>query len=490
MRALLGKDDWKQLEASFDLPSSTGLRVNTLKLSGAEFRKLSQWPLAPVPWCDSGYVLEPAGAGESCSASSRADRLEPQRAGPERPGLHPFHAAGLYYLQDPSAMAVAEALAPRPGELVLDMAAAPGGKSSHLAALLGDSGILVANDPHGGRARELSRNLERFGAPRALVTSAEAPVLAQQWGAIFDAVLLDAPCSGEGMFRKNPEACRHWSPEAVAACARRQEALLPLAAKLVRPGGRLVYSTCTLGPAENEEVVTRFLAGHPEWKLVDPQLARVGSGRPDWSGDGRIAELHKTVRLWPHRQVGEGHFLALLSNGEATTRVTGPAADGSRARLSGRRRRSTEGSLPATARDSERAAALWRSFVAENLSSEPLAGQELRLERDGLYAVPGGSPATDGIPTLRPGLWLGTVVRGRFEPSHALALSLRREQARDSVDLQPDGAEVEAYLAGAELERSGPDGWTLVCIAGYPLGWGRRGRGIVKNRYPKGLRRR
>jgi 16S rRNA C967 or C1407 C5-methylase (RsmB/RsmF family)/NOL1/NOP2/fmu family ribosome biogenesis protein len=477
MRELLGPDEAADLEASLSRPAVTGLRVNTLKLSAEEFESLSSWPLAKVPWCPSGFALEAhARTRPADSAPGRNDLAARAIGSGVRPGLHPFHAAGLYYLQEPSAMAAAEALAPRAGELVLDLAAAPGGKSTHVAALLGDSGLLLANDVHGGRARELSRNLERWGSRRALVTNAAPADLALRWGALFDAVLLDAPCSGEGMFRKTPEAALQWSREAVTACALRQGALLKQAAQLVRPGGRMLYSTCTLSPEENEQAVTRFLDEVPGWELQDPALTGASNGRPDWAGKtGRARELARSVRLWPHRQQGEGHFLALLVRSSSAREVS--TAGARTGRGAGR---------PDRLGPAEES---WRAFVTEHMTADPLPGHRLAMERDGLYAVPPLVPELSGLPVLRSGLWLGSLERGRFEPSHALALALRGSEARDSVDLRPEDPELSAYLAGAELERPGPDGWTLITVSGHPLGWGRRRRGIVKNRYPKGLRR-
>jgi 16S rRNA C967 or C1407 C5-methylase (RsmB/RsmF family)/NOL1/NOP2/fmu family ribosome biogenesis protein len=486
MHRLLG-DEAAALEASLRLPPTSGLRVNTLKLSPLEFRELSPWPLAPVPWCPAGFVVDVA---PDAAAG-------PPPAAARRPGLHPFHVAGLYYLQDPSAMAVAQALAPRPGERVLDLAAAPGGKSTHLAALLGDDGLLVANDVHGGRARELSRNLERWGARRVLVTSSPVEELADRWPGLFDAVLLDAPCSGEGMFRKTPEAIEQWSEELVARCAARQHDLLPQAARLVRPGGRLAYSTCTLGPAENEQVVARFLANEPRWRLVDPGLAAVDKGRPDWAGTSRRREeLSAAVRLWPHRSVGEGHFIALLQldgDDSSAERGTGGGCDRS-ARGGG----VAPGGHPTRrARASERGAGvgrqqaleLWRGFVESELSLDPLPGFAIRPRSDGLYALPDGAPATEGLRVLRPGLWLGVVQRDRFMPSHALALALDAREVLRSLDLGPDDPGLHEYLLGAELDSPGHDGWVLVTVVGRPIGWGRRARNVVKNHYPKGLRR-
>ena len=250
MQRLLG-DEYPAFLASYDQPPTSGLRANTLKLSAAAFQAISPYPLAPLPWCPSGFLIE------SQPAST-----------PLPPGKHPYHAAGLYYLQDPSAMAAAEVLAPRPGEKVLDLSAAPGGKSTHLAALMGNQGLLVANEIHAQRAWDLAENLERCGVRIAAITNETPARLAEHFGAFFDRVLVDAPCSGEGMFRKSEAARREWQPEMPAACAARQSAILEEAARLLRPGGHLAYTTCTFAPEEDEAVIGHFLASHPDFTLL------------------------------------------------------------------------------------------------------------------------------------------------------------------------------------------------------------------------------
>src|SRR5829696_1036015 len=292
MRTLLG-DEADAFLASYDRPPVSGLRVNTLDLTSESFETLSPWPLTPVPWCSAGFLV----------------------ADDARPGKHPFHAAGLYYLQEPSAMAVAEAMRIEPGQRVLDLAAAPGGKATHIASLLAGTGVLVANEIVPSRVKPLGENLERWGATNAVITNEEPARLAERLGPVFDRVLLDAPCSGEGMFRKTPVAIREWSPEHVAGSAARQTKILQDAARLTRPGGLLLYSTCTFAPEENEKQVARFLDQHPDWDLVDvPMLTGFAPGRSEWADDTE-KPLDRAVRLWPHLIPGEGHFLALLRNG-------------------------------------------------------------------------------------------------------------------------------------------------------------------------------
>lgn len=453
MRGLLG-DEYPAFLASFTVPASTGLRVNTLKISPDEFQAHSPFPLSPVPWCPEGFLIDlPSGS-----------------AGELQPGKHPYHAAGLYYLQDPSAMAVVGLLDPRPGELVLDLSAAPGGKATQIAARLKGQGVLIANEIHPQRAWELAENLERWGARNAAMLNETPPRLAGHFGALFDAVLLDAPCSGEGMFRKSPAARLEWSPELPASCAMRQDAILESAARLVRPGGRLVYSTCTFAPQENEAAIARFLDGHLDFKLVaaSPQTG-FSPGRPDWL-EPRLSrpDLQGAVRLWPHLAPGEGHFAALLQRDRGGERVHPKAA------------RPAKPPAPALQ--------LYHDFVRSSLRTAPQAGS-LDLAGSYLYGLPEGLPELAGLRILHPGWWLGVLKKNRFEPSHALALGLPANTPRRTLELPAGAKEIAAYLRGESFASEGENGWTLVAVDGFPLGWGKRVNGILKNAYPRGLRR-
>lgn len=461
MRALLGAEA-DAFFASYARPTVSGLRVNTLKTTPGAFAAISPWPLDPVPWTPDGYFV----------------------ADDARPGRHPFHAAGLYYLQEPSAMAVVEALDVRPGQAVLDLAAAPGGKATQIAAKLGGSGLLVANELVGNRVKALGENLERWGTTQTVLTNDDPARIADAFGPMFDRVLLDAPCSGEGMFRKSTIAIREWSPEHVAGSAARQTKILRDAARLVAPGGLLLYSTCTFAVEENEGQIDCFLTEHPGWELVQiPPRHGLAPGRSDWVPTDR--PLTHTVRLWPHKLAGEGHFLALLrapetrSPGDAL-RTNVPVRETSRS--------SADGSIGTDA------FAAWRAFVDEALIDPPgwlCAGrprpERLRLRGDMLFSTVDGAAIPEGIRIVRPGLALGAPKPGRFEPAHALALALPAAAVRRVVDCSI--AEAEHYLAGETLHRPGDPGWTLVTVEGRPLGWGRRTGDIVKNHYPKGLRR-
>ena len=418
-------------------PPARGLRVNTLKLDPGSFRRLSPWPLEPVPWCPEGFYY-PEGA---------------------RPGPHPYFYAGLYYIQEPSAMAVGVVADPKPGERVLDLAAAPGGKTTHLAARMRGRGLLVANEVDRRRVRGLLENVERWGATLSVV-SAPVDRLARTFGAYFDRVVLDAPCSGEGMFRKDPSARAHWGPGAPARMARVQSGLLEAAAELVRPGGVLVYSTCTFAPEENEGVVAGFLGRHPEFEVEDARVhPAFAPGVPEWGGGD--ARLSRTARLWPHRLRGEGHYLARLRKTEGE--------EGSPPRLE-------------PPRPKREALAELLAFWEAHLD-RPLP--ERLWERSGhFYVLPEGLPALSGLAAPAPGLYLGEAKKGRFVPSSMLAHSLRAGEAGPAIELPPEDPRALAFATGEPVAvEEGGSGWRLVTTGGFPLGFGLLKSGVLRPRH-------
>lgn len=466
MGELLPAEEFESFLAAFDRPSRIGLRVNTLKISVADFIRIAPFSLAPVgEWEPAGFLV----------------------ADDSRPGRHPYHDAGLYYLQEPSAMVAAALLAPEPGERVLDLAAAPGGKATHLLSRMTPTepggvvsalrrglvagGLLVANDVHAGRARLLADNLARWGAVDALVTQDEPGRVAAAFGANFDRVLIDAPCSGEGMFRRGEPV--EWSRAIVAACARRQQAILTHAPELVKPGGRLLYSTCTFAPEENETVVADLLTAEPDFRMLDPtRYAGFEHGRPEWALSAppeSTAQLARAVRLWPHRFPGEGHFLALME-----------------------RQGSTETSHAAPFRPQEPASETlrqWREFAAATLALE-IPEERLHARNNRLFLLPKEAIDPGRARVVRYGLLLGEVRPGRFHPAHELALALAAKDVNTTLDYPAGNATLSAYLSGADLPTSGPDGWALVAVDGFGLGWGKRAGGRLKNHYPHYLRRR
>ena len=289
MKQMLGRE-YDAFIASYDKERSQGLRVNGLKTDPAEFAKTAPFSLNPVAWAAEGFAY----------------------GAEDRPGRHPYHDAGVYYIQEPSAMIAASLLNPQPGEMILDLCAAPGGKSTQAAARLGGEGLLVSNEIHPARAKILSQNIERMGIRNAVVTNEDSGRLTKYFLAFFDGIIVDAPCSGEGMFRKDETAVTEWSPENVRRCAGRQQEILENAAMMLKPGGRLVYSTCTFAPEEDEQAIGRFLEAHPEFALEEtPDYPGLSHGVPAW-GAGVTDGIEKTVRIWPHRTEGEGHYAALL----------------------------------------------------------------------------------------------------------------------------------------------------------------------------------
>lgn len=437
---------------------AAGLRVNTLRIDPARFARISPFPLVPLAFPPEGFLL-------------------PDEA---RAGRHPYHAAGLYYLQDPGAMVVGALPELPAAPRVLDLAAAPGGKATHLAARMAGRGMLVANDVHAGRARELAGNLERCGVRNAVVTSDSPGRLADWWGDTFDLVLVDAPCSGESMFHKSDAARREWSPAAVAGCARRQGELLRDAVRLVRPGGTLLYSTCTFSPEENEAVVAALLEQYPQLDVAPLKVVPgAGPARPDWGGPAASPGIERGLRLWPHRVPGAGHFVAALRRGEES------AAPGGGAAASPPRDGATAWVEPPG-----EVLRLVRDLLGELAPGVEVDGGRPVMRGDDVHLLPADAPDPGDLRVLRAGWWIGTVRRGWLEPAHALALGLRPQQAELVLDLPAASAEAEAYLRGEVLRRPGDDGWVLVCVDGFAVGWGKRSAGTVKNHYPKGLRRR
>ena len=430
-RRLLG-DEFAAFAAAYDRPRSAGIRLNPRKRTAP----LSQFCGAAIPWAQNGYYLLPD----------------------VRPGLHPYHDAGVYYLQEPSAMAPAVLLDAQPDERVLDLCAAPGGKTTQLAAAMQGRGLLVCNEIHPKRARILSSNIERLGVTNALVLNEHPAELAARFPNYFDRIMVDAPCSGEGMFRKEEAAINDWSLETVRMCAARQYEILCSAARMLRAGGRLVYSTCTFAPEENEGVVSRFLHSHPDFSVVRVEAPWFASGQPDWI-DAPADGIAATFRLWPHLLHAEGQYAAVLER-----------TDGSGTDVTAQERLSD---LPAPVRD-----------FAARFGLELSGGTVTFGERS--YLVPEGLPELRGLHVLRAGLELGELRKGRFLPAHALALALERYS--NSVSYSADSREIAAYLRGETLPCDRTD-WTLVCVDDYPLGWAKGSNGILKNHYPKGLRR-
>ena len=449
MKAFLG-DEWDDFLYSYDNNRFQALRFNTLKVQSQEERMRILKVLGissdkRVSWANEAYYFD-----ENV-----------------RPGKHPYHEMGLYYIQEPSAMSAAALLAPKPGMRVLDLCAAPGGKSTQLATYLGDSGLLVSNEINTQRSRILSQNIERMGIKNAIVTNEDSFVLASHFPGFFNAIQVDAPCSGEGMFRKLPEAIEQWSMENVAICAARQKEILDNAAVMLKPGGTIVYSTCTFSKEENEDVIEYFLERHPDFTLEEME------------------------RFWPHKVDGEGHFVAkLVRRGCVDTDLK---ADRKTKKNKNSKNRKNE-TKPALTKENMK---LLSEFLDETISEDMAAwikNSRLVMFGEQLYRLPDMEVDIKGLKVQRAGLHIGEFKKQRFEPSHSLALALKLSEAKNVVKLTWDDPQTTGFFNGQSVMLSDEQtaeckkGWALVCVDGYTAGWGKVNGTQVKNHYPKGLR--
>lgn len=471
MKAFLG-NEWEEFLYSYDNNRFQALRFNTLKVGKnksveEEIAGIMDKLCIPmdkkVTWANDAYYYDEE----------------------KRPGKHPYHEMGLYYIQEPSAMSAAALLAPKPGMRVLDLCAAPGGKSTQLATYLGDSGLLVSNEINTQRSRILSQNIERMGIKNAIVTNEDSFVLAAHFPSFFNAIQVDAPCSGEGMFRKLPEAVNEWSPQNVEICAARQKEILDNAATMLKAGGTIVYSTCTFSQEENEDVIEHFLESHSDFTLEEME------------------------RFWPHKVDGEGHFVAkLVRRGsvnefdadydvceENCNKVedTGLKADRKTKKNKNNKNRKNE-TKPALTKENMK---LLSEFLDETISedmAEWIINGKLVMFGDQLYRLPDIDVDLKGIKVQRAGLHIGEFKKQRFEPSHSLALALKQSEAQNVVKLTCDDPQTTGFFNGQSVMLSDGQaaeckkGWALVCVDGYPAGWGKVNGAQVKNHYPKGLR--
>lgn len=524
MQRMLG-EEYDDFMKTYEEPRRFGLRVNTLKISAEEFERRAErgeypFHLKRIPWVDTGFYYE------------REDD----------PARHPFYHAGLYYLQEPSAMTPAHVLPVEPGEHALDLCAAPGGKATALAAKLQGEGLLVANDISASRAKALLKNLEVFGVKNSFVTNAVPAKLAEQFEEAFDKILVDAPCSGEGMFRKDIANAKAWSLDKVEDCAKIQRDITRQAVKMLRPGGLMLYSTCTFSAEENEGTIAYLLSTCPEMELVDiPWQEGFSCGKPElleslkknlgaefvqrnelgeelelqqsgyhseaaqdmWQagvlqGEESMEQkweiLSKCVRIFPHHMNGEGHFLALLKKrGEL------PGVHKKVARKGGRPSKEDEKVLQEFMKD-----------VSMDWSME-----QIEVYKGQAYFIPSPPDIRGKIPFLRNGLYLGEIKKGRFEPSQSFAVALKGcdsswdiSNAIHAGNAQQGGStgeyvsvlnfhwqdeRVRRYLCGETIEVDDKNptrnkGWQLVCVNGYPLGWGKLVNGTLKNKYHPGWR--
>lgn len=447
MREMLGPD-YENYLASFGCDAYQGLRVNTAKISVEDFLKLSPYELRQVSWCSNGFYYDKA----------------------QKPAKHPFYFAGLYYIQEPSAMTTASLLPVEEGDVVLDLCAAPGGKSTELAAKLHGTGLLVTNDISNSRAKALLKNIEVFGVGNALVTSEPPNELAKRFPGFFDKILIDAPCSGEGMFRKQGNMTKAWEKNGVDLFVGLQQSILKEAVTMLKPGGTMIYSTCTFSKEENEQAMEYLLSLDDSLHLQElPLFDGFDKGHPEWGITGN-EELTKCRRLWPHRIEGEGHFVAMVRKDRDNT------------------------ALPVTE----------YIFSKERLSREavdfiesiqyPFDLSRMDVQKERVFYIPEKMPYVKGLRILRCGLYMGDMKKNRFEPSQSLAMFLKASQFPNSICLSVEDERVIKYLKGETIEleeneiKTYKDGICLICVEQYPLGFGKLSKGTIKNKYLPGWR--
>lgn len=464
IKKMLSSDEYDKFLASYEIERKHGLRFNSLKADYDNFKdkNIDNIQLTEVPWAKNGYFYE----------------------NEDRPGKSPYHEAGVYYIQEPSAMAPAAYLDSKPGDYVLDLCSAPGGKSTQIASTMNNTGLLISNEINTKRCKILSENIERMGIANAIVTNESPEKLTKVFPVFFDKIMVDAPCSGEGMFKKNLNATDEWSLENVQICSERQDMILDCAAQMLAPGGRIVFSTCTFAPEENEGSIYRFLKRHNDFRIVDiDKYNGMSHGNLDYyktlitnssiisedDYDFYKTEIQKTIRLWPHLLKGEGHFVAVL---EQTNEKLQSKPNYQRNNKNfGNKNNNLES---------------YYNFFNDTICKLPLDGK-LELFKDQLYLVPNGVPSLSGIKLLRRGLHLGTFLKNRFEPSHALALFLSSNLVKNSYDIDYDLA--KKFIAGETFPCDLKKGWYLITVNGYSLGWGKVAGKTMKNHYPKGLRK-
>ncbi|MBU5416179.1 RsmF rRNA methyltransferase first C-terminal domain-containing protein [Anaerobutyricum soehngenii] len=460
MKEILG-EDYEAFLAGFDGQRQYGLRVNTLKMNLEEFERIAPFHLKKVPWISNGYFYEAEDA----------------------PAKHPFYSAGLYYLQEPSAMTPASRLKVQPGERVLDLCAAPGGKATELGAALQGEGLLVANDINTARARALLRNLELFGISNSFVTNEPPHVLAERFPEFFHKIMVDAPCSGEGMFRKNPAVVDSWQEKGPEYFSKLQREIIVQAADMLLPGGMMFYSTCTFSPLENEKTITHLLKERPDMEVIPMEdYEGFAEGLTSYRGEVFDKSCKLCRRIWPHKMSGEGHFMALLHKKSGTQQQVQQTVS-----------QSSIWWEKCKGLNKEQKAAAEDFFSHVNIAYDE---KRIDVRGDNLYYLPAPKYDGRGLHFLRNGLFMGEFKKKRFEPSQPFALALHAQDFDQVLDFPADDERLSRYLRGETLDVSDliagekkRKGWQLVMVAGHPLGFGKLVNNNLKNKYPAGWRK-
>lgn len=458
MEDLLG-DEYQAFLDSYRDEKTSAIRVNTLKLPIESFKDLGLFNIDferdKISWAEEGYYL----------------------SGDVNPGKNPLHDAGAYYIQEPSAMSVVGKTPIAEGDRVLDLCAAPGGKSTYILSRLNHKGLLVSNEINPSRIRALGENLERFGAVNSIITNSDSSNLLTFFKGFFDKIFVDAPCSGQGMFRKDDFAIEDWSQDKVNECVAIQRQLIRDAYQMLRADGMIIYSTCTFTRQENEAIIEDFLGDYPDANLLDMD------------------------RIWPHRDRGEGHFCARITK-KADKQGDQEAQDSDllafdkdshrdSSRESAKKSKKKQKSKAKFNRKNQEYLGLYEDFATDYLIDgglRKLLEPGLVVKEERLHYQPLDYDLR-GLKVLRSGLFVGEFKKNRFEPAHSLAMALKPSDVKNTIDFANDSNEIRAYLRGESIGTGQSRGWVLVSVEGVSLGWGKESNGILKNKYPKGLRR-
>lgn len=438
MKSLLG-DEYCNYEKVLNNPPVKAFRVNTDKISLRDFEKLNIFSNKKIPYVKNGYYLEY-----------------------EKVGNHPYHHAGVIYVQEPAAMAPAECIEINPDWIVLDMCAAPGGKSTQIKNKLDENGVLVSNEIIPSRCKILTGNIERLGLSNTVTTCMDTEKLARTFPNTFDLIMVDAPCSGEGMFRKEEIAITEWTPQNVKKCAIRQTEILENAVKCLKDGGYIIYATCTFSLQENEEIIDSFLQNHPEFEILPVKETVKNNTCNGIFYDGcNCKNIHYARRFYPHKSQGEGQFMAVLHNKNQSTNVMRKAPQ--------------------------------KSYKIDNTVFEFLDDVLVDYKKENVR-IYNGNPVyftpnfnvKDGE-AFSCGITIGEVRKSYIQPHHQFFMGLGKHFKR-KIELTADSQEVKKYLHGEEIPADCGNGWAVVMVDGCSLGGAKVVNGIAKNHYPKGLR--